>query len=125
VVVQELEAARIEPADVLVEGVDEDAKGEILLELGGRPGQNQVAARIGASDQLGQEPSLADSRLSCDLDGRRPPSPQLAQSLVERVELGVAANEMCCELNRRGVLPGFGTVLVKHACPCRSTSWRA
>ena len=67
------EALRLEPADVLVEGVDEDPEREILLELGRRARQDEVPARVRAARKLREEARLADPRLPDELDrGRRP-----------------------------------------------------
>jgi hypothetical protein len=65
--------------DVGVERVDEDAERDLLLELGRRPGEDDVPALRGARAQRTEEARLADPRLA--LDGQAP-----GRRAVERVE---------------------------------------
>ncbi len=58
----------VERAQVLVERVDEDPVGEVLLELGGASGEDEPLPLLAAERQLGQQPGLADARLPGDLE---------------------------------------------------------
>jgi hypothetical protein len=52
VVVEWLEATRLEPLDVLVERVDERTERQLSLEFGCRPGENQLPTHGSASPKL-------------------------------------------------------------------------
>ena len=56
-----LELMGIERAEVLVERIDEDTEGKIALELGGAPGENNVAAGFCKRPELCEQAALADS----------------------------------------------------------------
>ena len=53
---------------IRVERVDPDAVGPVALELGPGAGEHDVAVRLRAGTQLGQQPRLADPRFALDRD---------------------------------------------------------
>ena len=54
--------------EMAVEGVDKEREWQVALELGGAPGEHQVAAFLGAGRELREQARLADSRLSAQPD---------------------------------------------------------
>ena len=106
VVLDRLEAARLEGADVLVERVHEDPEREVDLELRGTPGEDDLAGVVGERGELGDQPRLADSRLSEDRQRRRSRVRQPAHSTVQRVDFIDSSDELLgdrghCESPRR------------------------
>ncbi len=55
---------RLEAPDVLVQRIDEEGERQIVLELRRRSGEDEVAARLGASGELSEKPRLADPRFA-------------------------------------------------------------
>ena len=86
--------------DVLVERVDEHPERQVALELGRAAREHDVAALVRAGGELGQQPRLADPRLADQLERSRTPALELARALIERFELGGAADE---RLGKRGM----------------------
>src|SRR5215207_3960600 len=68
VVLDCVEASRLEAADVLVERVDEDPERQLVLQLRCAARQHEHAAALGARAELAQEPRLAEPRLPYDLE---------------------------------------------------------
>ena len=99
-----VEAPRLDAADVLVEGVDEDPERQLLLELRRRARQHEVIAFVRASRKLREEPRLADPRLADELDHGRRPLVELRQGAVERFELRSAPHELLGHLGHRRLL---------------------
>ena len=94
VLVEALEAMRVEPADVFVERIHEDPKREVPLELGRRPREHEIATLLGPHRQLAEQPGLADPGLPRQLDRGRSPAFELVQDLVKGPELLGAPNEV-------------------------------
>jgi hypothetical protein len=89
-VAQGRDEPRIQPGDVLVEGVDEDPERQVALQLGRAAAEDGAPARVRALGQLGQQAGLADPRLALDDERNRPPVAQLAEGAIDRVQLGGA-----------------------------------
>ena len=99
-----VEALRLEPADVLVECVDEDPEREILLELRRRARQHEVTAFVRASRELREEPRLADPRLSDELDRGRRAFVELRQARSNALSSAVRPTSWCCHPGHRRLL---------------------
>ena len=87
VVVESLQAAPFDSAQVLVESIHEDRKRQVALELRRRSGEDEVSPVIRASSELGQETRLSDAGLSDELDRCRDPLIELVQDSIKRVDL--------------------------------------
>jgi hypothetical protein len=83
VVVEEVEASRLEPLEVLVERVHEHPERQIEFELRRGSREDQVPAGLGASAELGEQARLPDARLSGQDDSRRPPVIERRQLVIE------------------------------------------
>ena len=94
VVAQGVEAAGLEPLDVLVERVHEDPEGQVALELRRPSRQHELAGRVGARRELGEEARLADPGLPHELDDGRRAALQAVQGAVEDAELRGASNDL-------------------------------
>ena len=94
VVVECLEATRLEPLDVLVERVDEHPEGQVSLELRCRPIQDELAARVSAGRKLSEQTGLADPGLTHQRERSRPPTLELDQHVVEQTARLGAPNEL-------------------------------
>ena len=64
VIFERLEATRLKPPDVLVERVDEHPEGQVPLELGCRPVQDELPTPVSASRELSEQTGLADPGLA-------------------------------------------------------------
>lgn len=93
-----VESPRVNAFKVLVEGVDEDPEREVAFELGARSGQDDVPAGVGTRGELGDQPSLANPGGTDDLNGAGSPGRELAEGVVEPLELRTAPYEMVGEL---------------------------
>ena len=71
------EAKRVDPLDVLVEGIDEQPEREIALQLSGTAREDGVATCVGTFGELGQKAGLSDSRLAHELERRGLPRVEL------------------------------------------------
>jgi hypothetical protein len=100
--------ARLEPRHVVVERVDEDRERQVLLELGGAPGQHEPAAGVGAGRQLGEQPGLADAGVAGEQQRGRPVARDPGQRGVDRVQLGRAPDEVTGDLRHGATLTGLG-----------------
>jgi hypothetical protein len=87
-------AARVEAADVVVERVDEDPEGQVVLELRRAARQDEPSARIRQRRQLAQQSRLADPRIADDLEHAGLPAPQIGERAVHGVELGGAPDDL-------------------------------
>ena len=83
----------IETLDVVVQRVDEDPVGEVLLELGAGSAQNDVTARGGTGAQLREQPALPDPRGTNQLDRPRRTALERRQRSVKRVQLSGASDK--------------------------------
>jgi hypothetical protein len=64
VVAEGLEPARVQPRDVVVERIDHDAEGNVLLVLGGAAVEHGEPGRRAGLAEVGEQRALADSRLA-------------------------------------------------------------
>ena len=94
VVVQSVEPMRLQALQVLVEGVHEDGEGQLALELGGGPAEDQVPVPVGARRDLREQPRLPDARLADHLDRRGAATAKTAEHVVERAERLGTPNEV-------------------------------
>ena len=102
VVVERLQAARLEALDVLVERVDEHPERQVALQLGGAPGEHELPPLVRARGQLAEQAGLADPGLADQFQGSRAAPPEPVERLVERRQLGGAPDEV---LGKRGHVP--------------------
>ncbi len=65
--------------------VDEDRERQVALELGRRPREDEVPARLGTSGELVEQPGLPDPRLAHQLDRTGRASLELVEQLLERL----------------------------------------
>ena len=87
------ERARVQRLEVLVQGVDEEAEGELALELRGAPVEGQAAAVLRPRERLGQQGGLPDPGLARDERESRRARIGLVQERREAVQLAVTADE--------------------------------
>ena len=74
VIVEHREPFRFQALHVLVQRIHEDRERQVALELGCRPRKDEIAALLGASGELPEQPRLADPGLTDELDrGSRAP----------------------------------------------------
>jgi hypothetical protein len=92
VLVQPVECGRIEPAHVLVEGIDEDRERQVSLELRSRAEEHERPLRIRPGGELGEQAGLPDPRLPDELD--RSGLIELPEYLIEQFELFGSPDEM-------------------------------
>ncbi len=81
---------------IRVEGVRPDPERNVALELGGRPGQHHVPARVRALAQLGEQASLADSGLALGADEGGRALGQRVERPFELIELCLATDGLPC-----------------------------
>jgi hypothetical protein len=84
---------RVQPRDVRVERVDEDPEREVALELGCAAGEHGAAACVGALDQLGQQPCLADAGFTFERQRRDLAATERAERTVDDLEFGGTSDE--------------------------------
>ena len=94
VVVERIEAARLEPRHVLVERIDEHPERQVSLELRGRPVEDERPTRVSTSRELTEEARLADARLAHQRERGRPPGFGLGESGVEHAARLGAPDEL-------------------------------
>jgi hypothetical protein len=94
IVVECLEATRLEPRDVLVECVDEHPEGQISLKLRCRPVEDQLPPRVSASRKLNKQTGLTDPGLTHQRERSRPPTLQLGKRVFEHTARLGAPNEL-------------------------------
>ena len=127
-VVECIEAVWLEPPDVFVERVDEDPEGEIALELGCRPAEDEVAMRIGPSGGLGEQAGLPDPRFADQCEhGRRRSVSQAEERLVEDAARLGAPNEVLARADHVGSAQhrsGCAPRTVRVPARCRDGSRR-
>lgn len=87
IILEVVQALRIQAVDVLVERVDEDPERQVELELPGSPREDEVPARVGTDSELGEKPRLADSGLPDHFERRGLSPSDLGEEAVHRVEL--------------------------------------
>ena len=92
--VEPFQAAGLEARDVVVERVDEDPVGEILLKFRARAAQDDVTSRGGTHPQLREEPALADPGGTNDLNGAGRVVLQRRQRSVKRVQFRGASDKV-------------------------------
>ncbi len=83
VLVEQVQAARVEPLKVLVERVDEYRERKITLELRRRAGENEVPTCLGAPRELGVQAGLPDAELAHQLNRARPTLVELGKLFLE------------------------------------------
>jgi hypothetical protein len=94
VVVEGVEAARVEPAHVLVDRVHEHGERQVALELGRGAEEDEATVHVRAGAKLREQPGLADPGLAQELDDRRLAAADAVQNLLERAELLGATDEL-------------------------------
>src|SRR5438270_13697835 len=82
-----LQATRVEPAQVLVECIDENRERKVSLELRRGSRKDEPALRIGASGELCEQAALPDPGLAYELDRGGVAAIDLGEDLLERTEL--------------------------------------
>src|SRR5262245_5659147 len=87
VVVEGLEPCRLEALDVLIQSIDEDREGQVLLQLRRRSGENQVPALLSAGGELAYQPRLADARLTDQLERTRGTPSQVIEDPLKQPQL--------------------------------------
>src|SRR4051812_5461734 len=92
------EAAWIEPRGVLVECIHEQPEGKVELELRRAPGEHDVAARVAAGGELGEQAGLADARLPEQDERDRLTALEPGHGAVQRSQLRGAPNEVLEDL---------------------------
>jgi hypothetical protein len=94
IVVECLEATRLEPRNVLVERVDEHPEGQVSLKLRCRAVEDELPTRVGAGRKLSEETGLADPRLTDQRERPRPPTVEVRKCVVEHAARLCAPNEL-------------------------------
>jgi hypothetical protein len=94
VILQDGEAVRGEPSQVLVDCVDENRERQIALELRRRACEDEVSSGICASGELGQETRLADARLADEQDCVRAALIEFGQDSIEQAQFLGAPDEV-------------------------------
>ena len=94
IVVERLQAARIEPRHVLVEGVHEHPEGQIRFELGRAARQHDLPQRVGPLRQLGEHAGLADSGLPEEHDRGRLGALEPGHGALDRTDFLGAPDEL-------------------------------
>jgi hypothetical protein len=102
--VLEAQAPRLDALDVVVERVDEHPEREVAIEVRARASQDDVAARLGASSELGKQPRLADAGLPDDLHRARPSRARGVKPAVELRQLRFASYEVIGEIEDEGLV---------------------
>src|SRR5215217_5910068 len=87
VAIQELQAARLEPLDVLIECIHEHPEGQVTLQLRCAAREHELATLNGATRELGEQTGLADAGLSHQLDHGRSALSEVGKSVIEPTEL--------------------------------------
>jgi hypothetical protein len=85
---------RVQAPEILVQSIDEDGEGQVVLELRSRAVENEVAADVGATGQLPEKTRLAYPRFSHHLDGPRSASIEVVEKPLEHVELFGTSDEV-------------------------------
>jgi len=93
-VVEYSEPLRVQAAEVLIERIDEDGEGQVVLELRRRPAENEVPADLGASGELPEKTGLADPGFARHLERARAALIELVEKALERIELVGASDEV-------------------------------
>src|SRR3954453_13151659 len=86
VLVELLQATRIESAQVLVKRVDENRERKLPFELGTGSCKDEPALGIGATGELPEQAALADPGLAYELDCDEVAAIHLGEDLLERTE---------------------------------------
>jgi hypothetical protein len=94
VVIEDGEAIRGEPSQVLVDRVDEDRERQVALELGRRAREDEVSLGVCAGGELSQETRLSNARLADKQDCGRAALIELGQDSIERAQLLGAPDEV-------------------------------
>ncbi len=94
IIVQCVEATRLEAVKVLVERVHEHPEGKVALKLRGGSGEDEMTCGIRAVYELGQKPRFSDARFADDLDSQRPAAVGSGKKIVERAELLGASDQV-------------------------------
>ena len=87
VILKRTQTSRLERPQVIVERVDDQPEGKILLKLGRPPDEDEVPSPLGAPCQLGQQARLADPRLADHLHHARLTGGEAGERQVEIGEL--------------------------------------
>ena len=85
---------RVQAPEILVQSIDEDGEGQVVLELRSRAVENELPADLGVSGQLPEKTRLAYPRLSHHLDSPRPASIEVVEEPLEHVELFGTSDEV-------------------------------
>jgi hypothetical protein len=99
VAVEELQAARIKPLQVLIECVHEHPERQVPLQLRPAARKHEVTAVLGALSKLGKQARLADTGLPHQLDRDRPPLSERGKSVIEPTKLLGAPDELLGKQN--------------------------
>ena len=94
VLVQMLQAIRVEPTQVLVECIDENRERKVSLELRRGSCKDEPALRIGATGELCEQAALPDPGLAYELDRSGIAAIDLGEDLLERPELLGTSHEL-------------------------------
>ena len=91
--VERLEGARVERAEVVVEGVDEGCKRNPALELRGAAAEHEQFTRVGTIAELLEQRGLADARLPRHGEHRPRIGRERVKRAVDRGQLGGPTEE--------------------------------
>ena len=94
VLVELLQATRIESTQVLVERIDEHRERKVSFELRRGSCKDEPAVRIRATGELGEQSALADPGLAYEFDRDEVAAIDLGEDLLERTELLGASHEL-------------------------------
>ncbi len=94
VLVECLEAKRLEALNVLLERIDEQPERQISLELRCRSVEHELPARVGATRELREESGLADPGLTHQHERSGSPAPQPDKRVIECSACLGAPNEL-------------------------------
>jgi hypothetical protein len=86
VVVEARDLLGFEALHVLVQRIHVDRERQLALELGRRPGEDEMPAQLRTSAELREQARLTDPGLSHELDCPEPAAVQLVERLLKRIE---------------------------------------
>jgi hypothetical protein len=106
VLAQTLQAARIEPTQVVIERIDENRERKVSLELRRRTPKDEPSPRIGAARELCEQAALPDPGLAYELDRSGVAAVDLGEELLERTELLGTSHELVSKWGHFLLEPG-------------------